>query len=354
MPVRLLVVAALAQRRRWIQLGAFLGAVVTSELCIGPLKALIDRPRPDAALVSAESAAFPSGHAIVASVTAIGLVIVLVPPRRRRTRWTLVAACFALLMAMSRTYLGVHWASDVVAGACIGTGLAVAWPAALELARSRVVAAPHWPLLSRVVTVVLLSVGLACVVALHWLRPDLDPTAHRISEYAIGPHGSFMAMAFVSIGAGLLALVWPFAAAGGPWSRPVAATVAVAGIGMIVAGLFPTDPIRSGPMADLVHSQASAVATIALDRGRAGVVRRAPAEIGDTGRRRARCRGRGARRRQPVAPPFGVDGHEPAGAVVGAGGLAPRHCVHHVRGPSAPCRTMSPCARSRSMPEPTG
>ncbi len=49
--------------------------------------------------------------------------------------WTIVAASFAALMAMSRTYLGAHWASDVVAGACIGTGLAVAWPAALELGR---------------------------------------------------------------------------------------------------------------------------------------------------------------------------------------------------------------------------
>ena len=136
-PLRLLIAAALAWRRRWLQLGAFIGAVVTSELCIGPLKALIDRPRPPDALVQTDSAAFPSGHAIAASVTAIGLVVVLVPARNRRLGWTIAAAGFALLMAMSRTYLGVHWATDVVAGACIGTGLAVVWPAALELERAR-------------------------------------------------------------------------------------------------------------------------------------------------------------------------------------------------------------------------
>ena len=45
-PLRLLVTAGLALQRRWLQLGAWVGAIVTSELCIGPLKALIDRPRP--------------------------------------------------------------------------------------------------------------------------------------------------------------------------------------------------------------------------------------------------------------------------------------------------------------------
>ncbi len=40
-------------------------------------------------------------------------------------------------MATSRTYLGAHWVSDVVAGGCIGTGLAIVWPAALELVRER-------------------------------------------------------------------------------------------------------------------------------------------------------------------------------------------------------------------------
>jgi membrane-associated phospholipid phosphatase len=143
-PLRLAVIGARAWRRRWLQFGAFVGAVITSELCIGPLKALIDRPRPTGALVTTDSPSFPSGHAIAASVTAIGLVVVLVPAtnRRTRTRWTVLAAVFAALMALSRTYLAAHWLSDVIAGACIGTGLAVAWSAALELERARRYASP--------------------------------------------------------------------------------------------------------------------------------------------------------------------------------------------------------------------
>jgi undecaprenyl-diphosphatase len=137
LPLRLIVFAALAWTRRWLQLAAFAAAVVTSELCIGPLKAFLDRPRPLDSLVSTDSASFPSGHAIAASVTAIGLVVVLAPAFNRRAHWTAIAVGFATLMATSRTYLGAHWASDVVAGVCIGAGLAIAWAASLELARDR-------------------------------------------------------------------------------------------------------------------------------------------------------------------------------------------------------------------------
>ena len=136
-PLRVTVVAVLGLRRRWLQLGAFVGATVSSELLIGPLKALLDRPRPDAGLLEVHSASFPSGHAIAGAVTAFGLVLILVPSSPRRLVWIGMAAGFAGLMALSRTYLGVHWLTDVVAGGCIGTGLALVWPAALELARVR-------------------------------------------------------------------------------------------------------------------------------------------------------------------------------------------------------------------------
>ena len=269
-PLRLAVIGALAWQRRWLQFGAFLGAVVTSELCIGPLKAVIDRPRPPGSLITTDSPAFPSGHAIAGSVTAIGLVVVLVPAGSRRMRWTIAAALFATLMAMSRTYLGAHWLSDVVAGVCIGTGAAVVWAAALELARGRRQAtvaaggAPRSAHVLRIASIVLVCLGLAAVVALHLLRPELGAAGDRISEYAIGPYAPLMTVAFVSIGAGILALAWPLSCAGGRWSRAVPAALVVAGIAMALAGLFRTDADRSGVLADAVHSRASALATIAL------------------------------------------------------------------------------------------
>ena len=137
LPLRIVVSVVLLWHRRWLQLGAFLGAIVTSELCIGPLKALVDRPRPPDPLITTSGASFPSGHAIAGAVTAFGLVVVLWPASSRRLTAIGFAAAFAGLMAISRTYLAAHWLTDTIAGACIGTGLALMWPAALEIARER-------------------------------------------------------------------------------------------------------------------------------------------------------------------------------------------------------------------------
>ena len=136
-PLRAAAAALLAVRRRWLQLAAFSLAVVTSEALIGPLKALYARPRPPDPLMGTSSFSFPSGHAIAGAVTAVGLVLVLLDPGPKRWSWEVRAAVFAVLMAGSRTYLGAHWLSDVVGGGLIGTGLAVGWPALLQLARDR-------------------------------------------------------------------------------------------------------------------------------------------------------------------------------------------------------------------------
>lgn len=135
--LRIAAAVLLLVRRRYLQLTAFALAVLTSELLIGTLKAAYDRPRPPGSLVGTTAASFPSGHAIAGAVTAVGLVVVLLPPGSARWRWEVRAVIFAFLMALSRVYLRAHWLSDSVAGALLGGGLALGWPALLQTLRHR-------------------------------------------------------------------------------------------------------------------------------------------------------------------------------------------------------------------------
>ncbi|MCW2578883.1 MAG: Phosphoesterase PA-phosphatase, partial [Blastococcus sp.] len=136
-PLRGAALLLLAWRRHWLRAAAFTLAVVTSELFIGPVKSLTDRARPPGALIETTAASFPSGHAIATAVTAVGLVLVLSPPGPSRWRWEVRAVVFTAVMALSRVYLRAHWLSDTVAGALLGAGLALGWPALLMALRHR-------------------------------------------------------------------------------------------------------------------------------------------------------------------------------------------------------------------------
>ena len=129
----------LVGRRRWAALAfalTWLGAAVTSSA----VKALIDRPRPPASvsLVHVGSASFPSGHVLAMASTTLVLVLVLVPPGRRAW-WFVAVAAATLTMAWSRTYLGVHWLTDTVAGALLGWGVALVATLLAQALRAR------WP-----------------------------------------------------------------------------------------------------------------------------------------------------------------------------------------------------------------
>ena len=136
-PLRAAALVLLAWRRHWLRLTAFALAVLTSEILIGTIKAGVGRPRPPGSLIETSGAAFPSGHAIATAVTAVGLVLVLASPGASRWRWDVRAVDFTAVMALSRGYLRAHWVSDTAAGALLGAGLALGWPALLMALRAR-------------------------------------------------------------------------------------------------------------------------------------------------------------------------------------------------------------------------
>ncbi len=75
-------------------------------------------------LAGAMGFSFPSGHALM-STTFYGLLIFIVYEnvKNKLLKWTLIVALclLVLFIGISRVYLRVHYASDVVAGFCVGT-----------------------------------------------------------------------------------------------------------------------------------------------------------------------------------------------------------------------------------------
>ena len=114
--------------------------------------------------------------------------------------------------------------------------------------------------------IALLLTSAAGLVVLHVLRADLSPVSDRLSEYANGSYGVVMTLSFFLLGAGLLVLglaVWAARPATG-WSRVVPLAVIAAGCGMVVSGVYPTDPAGAPTTTERVHSLASGSATLAL------------------------------------------------------------------------------------------
>ena len=88
------------------------------------LKGLFDRERPSVPLLfHAKGLSFPSGHALM-SVTFYGLLIYMIykTVKNPTVKWSLISLLIILIMiiGMSRVYLRVHYATDVIAGYCIG------------------------------------------------------------------------------------------------------------------------------------------------------------------------------------------------------------------------------------------
>lgn len=92
------------------------------------LKSVVDRPRPPVELraVVEHSSGFPSGHSTQAAAAWITLALVLWLWGRGHPRWPLVAAAtLVAAIGLTRVILAVHSPTDVLAGWCWGTAMAL-------------------------------------------------------------------------------------------------------------------------------------------------------------------------------------------------------------------------------------
>jgi undecaprenyl-diphosphatase len=120
-----LVGLLLLRRRRWLALVALAVAESLAPLLSTLLKVLVDRARPPDGLVHPVGASFPSGHATYAGATCVALVLLFTAPGTHRRWWWALAGLGVVGMAWSRTYLQVHWLTDVIAGALLGSGISL-------------------------------------------------------------------------------------------------------------------------------------------------------------------------------------------------------------------------------------
>jgi undecaprenyl-diphosphatase len=125
-PATVLVTGLIRNDKITLQKGLYMAeTLAASTIITTALKQTIKRPRPfkaDPYIVQASSGgstSFPSGHTSEAFATATSLYM-------SYPKWYVAVPAFtwASLVGYSRMYLGVHYPSDVLAGAVVGAGSA--------------------------------------------------------------------------------------------------------------------------------------------------------------------------------------------------------------------------------------
>jgi membrane-associated phospholipid phosphatase len=125
--VLLVVFALLALRRHWRELGIVAVAIAVEGATYATATYVVERHRPQVArledLIVADS--YFSGH-VAAAVAMYGSLAIVVWRLTRnavlRAAFVVLAVAAPVIVALSRMYRGMHYASDVTVGALVGLG----------------------------------------------------------------------------------------------------------------------------------------------------------------------------------------------------------------------------------------
>lgn len=109
------------------------------------LKQVFQRARPDPAnaMLALESFSFPSGHSLISAAVypILGVLLAAVVERKAvKIYCVAVGLVMMFLIGVSRIYLGVHYATDVLAGWCLGLSFCLlSWEVFRRLQRAGLV-----------------------------------------------------------------------------------------------------------------------------------------------------------------------------------------------------------------------
>ena len=134
--ITMIAVVSLWRGARRVEASVLAVVVIAAQLASDGLKLIYERPRPMLAphLSYVYSNSFPSGHSAVSAALYILLAFIIAANLRRQASRTLVfgiAVLLVILIGVSRTYLGVHWPTDVLAGWALGSSGAILGAVAL-------------------------------------------------------------------------------------------------------------------------------------------------------------------------------------------------------------------------------
>ncbi len=107
-------------------------STISGSICVKLFKIAFGRARPDTAYAElvTTTLSFPSGHATMSAVVFLTLGALVASTRAlwiERIYILCAAATMTVLVGVSRIALGVHWATDVLAGWAFGSAWAIAW-----------------------------------------------------------------------------------------------------------------------------------------------------------------------------------------------------------------------------------
>ncbi len=123
LPLTLAAAVLLLVRRRWAEAAVIVIATAIVYAGVEELREATARPRPPDGLTSVSGSGFPSGHAahsVIYPWLALTMTVRLRPGMAGGSALLVIGVGLAVIVGLSRVYLGVHYLSDVSAGWALG------------------------------------------------------------------------------------------------------------------------------------------------------------------------------------------------------------------------------------------